>query len=306
METIEFDDEKFPDSLRNIKSSPKKLYVEGNSSLLKYIPSITVIGSRNMTNYGKEMTQKIVNKLVENNVCIISGMAVGIDSVAHRTCINKGGKTIAVLGCGLNKIFPPQNIDLFNQIVNSGGCVISEYSPETIAQKQYFPLRNRIVSGLSLATLVIEATYRSGTSITAKFAFDQGKKVYCIPNGIGSKNSAGTINLLKKGAKIVTCAEDILIDLGIYNKKLMSDNEELLKEKQILDMEEYKLKGLDEVTKQVYYCIKENEIINSELLAYSLNLSVQEVNVQLSILELKGLIVENGMMNFGIVDEMRF
>ena len=187
----------YPKALKNIRNSPLELYVEGDVNCFN-MPCVTVVGSRNMSEYGRNMTRKIVKELVEAGVCIVSGLAVGIDTVAHKTCLENGGKTIAVLGSGLNKVFPIENLDLFYRIINSGGCVMSEQMPDEDAKKEYFPARNRIVSGLSLATLVIEATYRSGTSITAKFAFKQGKKVFCIPNCIGSKNSSGTINLIKK------------------------------------------------------------------------------------------------------------
>lgn len=304
MKEIKIEDKNYPNALYNIKNTPATLYAEGNINILNYKPCITIVGSRNMSEYGMKITKNIVKELVNYNICIVSGMAVGIDAVAHDTCIRNGGKTIAVLGCGLNRIFPPENIGLFHKIVNSGGCVITEYPGDTIAQKQFFPLRNRIVSGLSMATVVIEATYRSGTSITAKFAFEQKKEVYCIPNGIGSKNSAGTINLLKKGAKIVTCAEDILVDLGIIKKEANNvDREILLKEKKIEILESNKLKELDSITQKVYYMIKENKIINSERLSTNLMLSISEINMHLSILELSGLIVENGVMNFEISDK---
>ncbi len=195
------------------------------------MPSITVVGSRNMTEYGRDMTRMIVKELVQGGMCIVSGLAVGVDSIAHKTCIENGGKTIAVLGSGLNKIYPIENKGLCKDVINSGGCVVSEYEPDTEARKSFFPARNRIVSGLSMGTLVVEATYRSGTSITAKYAFKQGKKVFCIPNSIGSKNSSGTLNLIKQGAIMVTNGKEIMFELGLIDK---IDNFEKLEEQKLI------------------------------------------------------------------------
>lgn len=291
MKILALEDLEYPESLRSIKNAPKELYVMGNTNCF-YMPCVTVVGSRNMSEYGKKMTRKIVKELVEAGICIVSGLAVGVDTIAHETCLENDGHTIAVLGSGLNKVFPSENKELFNRIVNSGGCVMSEHMPDEEAKKIYFPARNRIVSGLSLATLVIEAAYRSGTSITAKFAFEQGKKVFCIPNSIGSKNSSGTINLIKKGATMITNAEEILYSLGLIDK--LDDYEKYLEEQKINKakmLEEEELDGLDEDVKKVYFYIKENKVINSDIICNELNMSIQDINTYLTILELKGLIL---------------
>lgn len=291
MKILTLEDLEYPESLRSIKNAPKELYVMGNTNCF-YMPCVTVVGSRNMSEYGKKMTRKIVKELVEAGICIVSGLAVGVDTIAHETCLENDGHTIAVLGSGLNKVFPSENKELFNRIVNSGGCVMSEHMPDEEAKKIYFPARNRIVSGLSLATLVIEAAYRSGTSITAKFAFEQGKKVFCIPNSIGSKNSSGTINLIKKGATMITNAEEILYSLGLIDK--LDDYEKYLEEQKINKakmLEEEELDGLDEDVKKVYFYIKENKVINSDIICNELNMSIQDINTYLTILELKGLIL---------------
>jgi len=302
VKVITKNDNKYPQMLKQIKNAPSLLYVEGNYELLNNNVAITVIGSRNMSSYGKSVTENIVRDLVKNDICIVSGLAVGIDSVAHKICLNNNGKTIAVLGSGLNKVFPIENIGLYNSIIANGGCVITEYSPDTVANKAYFPQRNRIVSGLSVATLVIEATYRSGTSITATYAFNQGRKVYCIPNCIGNKNSSGTLNLLKKGAKVITSAEEILLDLGLINNTKTENIEDILEENKLLELEKYKLEGLDSETIEIYDCIKINGVVNSEVIAKIMKKPIQEINIHLSILEIKGLIEENGFMNFSIID----
>ncbi|MBR2787373.1 MAG: DNA-processing protein DprA [Clostridia bacterium] len=230
MKTIRKDDEEYPIMLNGIKNAPQELYVEGNIRCFN-MPCVTVVGSRDMTEYGKSMARKIVKELTLAGVCIVSGLAVGIDSIAHQTCLDNGGKTIAVLGSGLRKVYPAENVKLYKDIIRSGGCAISEQEPETEAQKMFFPARNRIVSGLSLGTLVIEATYRSGTSITAKFAFEQGRKVFCIPNSIGNKNSSGTLNLIKKGADMVTNGKEILYKLGLI--KVIDNYDELMEEERL-------------------------------------------------------------------------
>lgn len=290
MRILNLEDENYPKQLININNAPQELYINGDIKCAN-MPCVTVVGSRNMSEYGKKMTRKIVKELVEAGVCIVSGLAVGIDTVAHETCLENEGKTIAVLGSGLNRVFPAENKNLFNRIINSGGCVMSEYMPDEEAQKAYFPARNRIVSGLSLGTLVIEAAYRSGTSITANFAFEQGKKVFCIPNSFGSKNSSGTINLIKKGAIMVTNGKEILFELGLIDS--LDDYEgfiETQKQNKAKALEEEQLEGLDESAKNVYNYLKENKIASSEIMCNELEMNIQDINTYLTILELKGLI----------------
>lgn len=293
----------YPELLKEIKNPPKLIYCEGNEKILNN-KSVAIVGSRNMSEYGKNITRKIVKQLCLSGICIVSGLAVGIDTVAHQTCLENGGKTIAVLGSGLNKIFPQENIGLYKKIIDNQGCIISEYSPNTIAQKNFFPQRNRIVSGLSLGVLVIEAAYRSGTSITAKYAFEQDKKVFCVPNSIGSKNSTGTINLLKRGAKLITDGNEILYELGLISNK---ENFEELIEKNNADkirmLEEENLSELDHFAKQIYFYIKENKVINLEVLANEFRENIQKINMYLTILELKGLIINKSGLNYSIRDE---
>ena len=291
MKTLIYGDLEYPILLKDIKNAPRELYVEGDVNCFK-MPCVTVVGSRNMSEYGKKMTKKIVKELVEAGVCIVSGLAVGIDTVAHETCLENNGKTIAVLGSGLNKVFPAENISLYNKIINSGGCVMSEQMPNEEAKKIYFPARNRIVSGLSLATLVIEAAYRSGTSITAKFAFEQGKKVFCIPNCFGSKNSYGTINLIKNGATMVTDGKEILYSLGLIDE--LEDYEGFVEQQKLYKakvFEKEQVEQLDEDSKKIYQYIKENVVVSLEIMCSELNMSIQEVNMCLTVLELKGLVV---------------
>ena len=304
MKILTQEDLEYPILLKEIKNAPRELYVEGNVDCFN-MPCVTVVGSRNMSEYGKKMTKEIVKELVEAGVCIVSGLAIGIDTVAHETCLEYEGKTIAVLGSGLRKIFPVENVDLFKRIVSSGGCVMSEHMPDEEAQKIYFPARNRIVSGLSLATLVIEATYRSGTSITAKFAFEQGKKVFCIPNSVGSKNSSGTINLIKKGATMITKGKEILYSLGLIDKlEDYDDFVEQQKMNKIRLLEKEQLEELDDNSIKIYQYIKENAVGNSEIMCRQLNMSIQDVNMSLTVLELKGLVSSKSGGNYCVSERI--
>ena len=304
MKILTQEDLEYPILLKEIKNAPRELYVEGNIDCFN-MPCVTVVGSRNMSEYGKKMTKEIVKELVEAGVCIVSGLAIGIDTVAHETCLEYEGKTIAVLGSGLRKIFPVENVDLFKRIVSSGGCVMSEHMPDEEAQKIYFPARNRIVSGLSLATLVIEATYRSGTSITAKFAFEQGKKVFCIPNSVGSKNSSGTINLIKKGATMITKGKEILYSLGLIDKlEDYDDFVEQQKMNKIRLLEKEQLEELDDNSIMIYQYIKENAVGNSEIMCKQLNMSIQDVNMSLTVLELKGLVSSKSGGNYCVSERI--
>lgn len=180
MKIIEFKDENYPKKLIKIDNAPKKLYIEGNIENLN-TNCLAVIGSRKCTDYGKKWCEIFVKELIKYDLTIVSGMALGIDMIAHNTAIDESGKTIAVLPCGLNNIYPEENENLYKKIIKNNGTVITEYSPTNKASSNKFLERNRIVSGLSIATLVVEAAYRSGTSVTAKLAKSQNRDVFCIP-----------------------------------------------------------------------------------------------------------------------------
>ena len=180
MKILGIEDKKYPEKLKLIENPPQKLYVEGDEKILNS-NCISVIGSRNNTPYGEKWCKKFVKELIKFDIKIVSGMALGIDTVAHKEALKKGGKTIAVLPSGLKNIYPKENAKLYNEIISNGGCVISEYLPNEKASSKRFLERNRIVSGLSIACLVVEAAYRSGTSVTAKIAKKQNKDVFCIP-----------------------------------------------------------------------------------------------------------------------------
>ena len=199
----------YPEKLKNISSPPKELFCLGNLELLK-CKSIAVIGSRVFSSYGERVAKEFAFNLASEDICIVSGMAKGIDSFAHEAALNANGKTIAVLGSGLDIIYPKENMKLYEDIIKNNGLIISEYPLGTKPSKQNFPARNRIISGLSDGVLVIEARKNSGTNITVDFALDQGKDVFVIPGNIYSKTCDGTNFLIKEGAIPVTDYKDIL------------------------------------------------------------------------------------------------
>lgn len=203
----------YPERLRNISSPPKQLYCLGNLELLNYKNNIAIIGSRDCSFYGERAAKDFAFNLAKNDVCIVSGLAKGIDSFSHIGTLNAKGKTIAVLGSGLDNIYPKENKKLFQDIIEKDGLVITEYPLGTLALKQNFPARNRIISGLSDAVLVIEARKNSGTNITVDFALEQGKDVFVIPGNIYSKTSDGTNYLITEGAIPVLNYKDIIKEL---------------------------------------------------------------------------------------------
>ena len=207
-------DERYPQNLKNIHTPPILIYLIGNDEILNN-KNIAIIGCREATNYGLKVAYNIASELSKNNINIVSGLAKGIDAKAHLGSVNvlSEGKTIAVLGNGLDTIYPSENKELALKIIKSGGAIISEFPLGTKPEKQNFPIRNRIISGISDGVVVVEAKEKSGTIITVDFALEQGKNVYCVPGNIDSNNSYGTNNLIKQGAKVFTEINDILEDL---------------------------------------------------------------------------------------------
>jgi DNA processing protein len=209
-----------PERLANIDSPVKQIYYVGqNPNNLINKPCVTIVGSRRPSPYGIEVTAQIARELANKSVVIISGLALGVDSIAHKYCIENGGKTIAVLPCGPDKIYPSTNRNLAKKIIDLGGSIITEYSPDTPALKQNFIIRNRIVSALGDIVIITEAAEKSGTLHTANFALNQGKTVMAVPGKINSPLSAGTNNLIKSGAMLINSVKDILQELKLDTKK---------------------------------------------------------------------------------------
>ena len=180
MKIIRITDNNYPEKLKNISIPPKQLYVLGDETILNQF-GLAIIGCRQYSDYGRKIAKDLSFKLAKQGINIISGMARGIDSFAHISCIAAGGKTIAVLGSGFNNIYPKENIEIFKEIIKSGGAVITEYSPDTKPIANNFPNRNRIISGLAEGIIVVEARRRSGTLITVEHALEQGKDIFAVP-----------------------------------------------------------------------------------------------------------------------------
>lgn len=202
-------DEKYPHKLKNMYDKPLYLYTKGNEELLN-CSSIAIVGSRKSSDYGENVTKNLAYNLAKNNICIVSGLAKGIDKCAHIGTLAGFGNTIAVLANGLDIVYPLENKALAEMIVERGGLIVSEYIIGTKPNKMFFPERNRIISGLSDGVIVVEASEKSGALITADFAIEQGKEVFAVPGNINSMNSTGTNNLIKEGASILTSYKDVL------------------------------------------------------------------------------------------------
>ncbi|KNF08802.1 DNA protecting protein DprA [Gottschalkia purinilytica] len=272
-------DNNFPNRLRHIYNCPKVLYIKGDLLIEDHI-SIAIVGSRKVTAYGKWAAEKFATELAKIGVTTISGMAKGVDTDVHRSTIKSNGRTIAVLGSGLDVIYPKSNKNLYEEIIYNG-CVMSEFPLGTQPFAYNFPQRNRIVSGLSLGVVVIEAGEKSGSLITAQHALEQGKDVFALPGNINSIYSIGTNKLIKDGAKLLLSLDDIIeeiIELKDISKKINVDN------RNIIDYEE-----LSEKEVQIFKCIQEGTI-HLDMISYKTGINISSVTSILTILEIKGII----------------
>ena len=213
IEELKITDNEYPQSLKEIYDPPKLIYALGNKQLLNKT-GIAIVGSRDATQYGKHISSKIAKELSEKGINIISGLAIGIDEYAHIGALQQDkGKTIAVLGSGIDQLYPKQNIELARKIVKSGGCIISEYPIGTKPDKKNFPQRNRIISAISQGILVVEAGEKSGALITVEFGLEHGKEIFAVPGDITREQSKGCNLLIKDGAKVVLSSQDILEEI---------------------------------------------------------------------------------------------
>ena len=220
------------------------------------------------------------SQLCLNGLNIVSGLAKGIDSIAHKSTIEQKGKTIAVLGSGFHHIYPKENEKLFYEILEKDGLIISEYSPSVGVKSSNFPERNRIISGISMGVLVVEAAYRSGTSITANYAKNQGRKLYAIPSNIGNNKGVGTARLIFNGAKIVINPKQIIEDLDMEYKQYKKQK-----------VEENCIK-IPEKFKKIYTSLKDAEMSSDEI-SVKLDIPIYDVNAQLILMELEGYVSKN-------------
>lgn len=279
---ISIADEDYPSNLKNIYDAPVILYYKGNLTK-NDVFSLSVVGTRYPSEYGRNVCRKLVGELSANMIPIVSGMARGIDSTAHKSAIDNNSQTYAVLGCGADVIYPPENRKLYEEII-SNGAVISEFEPGTGPDKINFPRRNRIISGISLGTIIVETGIKGGSLITAEFALDQNKEVFAVPGYIYSKKSEGCNNLIKKGqAKLADSVEDIFSEL---NYKLDS----FLK-KDIVNLKEGAGQGIElSIFERSLLDALSNEPIHIDAINEKTGLSISDCLVNLLTLEFKGLI----------------
>lgn len=207
---ITFDDENYPYMLRNIPDPPMVLYVKGNLELCNLEKTLAVVGSRKASTHAKDVLAKILNEFANTDICVVSGLAAGIDTAAHQGALSNGLKTIGVIASGFDFVYPVSNKELYKKVEDGCGAILTEYFPTFEPLHWRFPQRNRIVSGLSYGTLVAEAAIKSGALITANLCLEQGRELMCIPGLISNPNTEGIYKLLKQGASMVTCASDIL------------------------------------------------------------------------------------------------
>jgi DNA processing protein len=208
---VTLNDDAYPRRLRDIYDPPALLYVRGELKKEDEL-AISIVGSRKTSPYGRWVTEKISQDLAQHGVTVVSGMARGIDALAHRGAVSGGGRTIAVLGCGVDVIYPAENRDLFKKIIDHG-AVLSEFPMGSPPEGGHFPKRNRIISGLSIGVVVVQASAESGSLITAGYALEQGREVFAVPGNVGAEGSRGTHQLIKDGAKLVESSEDILEEI---------------------------------------------------------------------------------------------
>lgn len=273
-------DEDYPPNLKQIQAPPLVLYVKGKLDQRDH-RSVGIVGSRRTTLYGRESAQRLAIQLAHCGVTIVSGGARGIDTAAHQGALKVEGRTVAVLGCGLDVIYPPENEKLFQQIAEAG-AVISEFPFGTKPDKQSFPMRNRIISGMSMGLLVVEAGATSGALITANMALEQGRQVFAVPGRIDSPLSKGTHKLIKEGAKLVEDAEDLLEEF----EYLFAKKERPASAAQATTLSAPKL---SEKESKVYESIQDDEVAIDEIIRSS-GLTTAEVSATLLALEMKRLV----------------
>lgn len=271
---IEKEDSFYPTLLYQIPSAPERLYCRGNMALLNQ-PMAAVVGSRKCSEYGKQVAMNLGKALAQAGAAVVSGMAKGIDSFGHLGALKAGGKTIAVLGCGVDICYPAENRKLYDQIA-SEGLLVSEYEPGTRPMPFMFPQRNRIIAGLCRVITVVEAGRDSGALITAGLAEDFGREVYAVPGNITSMWSLGTNKLIADGAMPVVVLDDVVRAVGLAAKSVSSD-----------------MTGLSELERQVVELVEQNGEVTLEYLCSRLRKNPVDMNGIVMILEIKGVLATN-------------
>lgn len=287
---ITLSDKEYPKNLRNIYNPPKALYVNG-ALLDRDEIAVAIVGSRRASIYGLETGERLGFELASRGVTVVSGMAIGIDSAAHKGALKARGRTIAVMGSGHGVIYPPQNKKLYEEIAQTG-VVVTEYEEDVEPFAYNFPRRNRIISGLSLGIVVVEAAKNSGALITANFAAEQGRTVFAVPGKVSSQTSSGTNELIKDGARLVQTVDDIMEELSIKEVKAVSEEDKnKIDEKISKKVKAYVYNSLTDDERKIYKNLSDEPVYIDELLESS-GLAPQKASKVLLDLELKKLIVQ--------------
>lgn len=287
IDILAFTDPKYPRLLKEIPDAPMILFTRGNYTWEEK-PLIAIVGSRKFTSYGEQVAERLATDLASAGYVVVSGLAFGIDSIAHKAVLEAGAETLAVLGGGVDdaSIAPQSHLPLARSIIHSG-AILSDYPPGFQPNEGTFPARNRIVAGMCLGTLVIEAPEKSGALITAQLALDYNHEVFAVPGSIFSPVSLGTNHLIKAGAKIVTSVEDILEEFPLPERDVLSANETTAAKKNTLSQEEEKILS-----------ILSHEATHVDKIIKAVRLETSSVNSLLALLEIKGLIRNIGGMNY--------
>ena len=282
------DDGSYPSLLREIDDPPPVLYVKGDWQACFDQPGVGVIGSRTCSTYGENSSEMLARDLASRGICIVSGLARGIDAAAHRGAISGNGKTIAVLGTGIDSIYPRENTGLVREILQHGGCVVTQFPLGTPPLKDNFPYRNRIISGLSLGVLIVEASERSGSLITARLAAEQNREVMAVPGNITSGNSFGTNYLIKSGAKLVQQWQDVVAELpseisaAILPPKIEAEN--AVRQPDLLPAD------LNDNERKVWAVLAPDDATHIDVLLETSGLSFGDLNNALVSLDIRDLI----------------
>ena len=286
VQVVTWPDDAYPPNLRQAYNAPPVLYVRGSLETRDEW-AVAVVGTRRASVYGKEAARMVCAGLAQAGVTVVSGMAQGIDTVAHRACLDAGGRTIAVLGCGVDVVYPAQNARLAGEIVERG-ALISEYALGTQPDSRNFPPRNRIISGLTLGTVVVEGDMGSGALITAGFALEQGRDVFAVPGNIFARASRGTNHLIQQGAKLVTQVGDVLEELNLTMVSEQAQARTVIPENK---------------TEAVLLERLSAEPIHVDALGRALDLPIAQVTSTLALMELKGMVRQVGGMSYVLARE---
>jgi DNA processing protein len=285
---LTWNDPDYPRRLKEINQAPPVLFVRGSINV-EDDWAVAVVGTRRVTAYGRQVTAEIARYLVQNGVTVVSGLARGVDAIAHQSALQAGGRTIAVLGSGVDVVYPPEHLKLATEIIRQG-AMISDYPVGTSPDGINFPPRNRIISGLSLATIVVEAGEKSGALITAEFAVDQGREVFAVPGSILTPQSEGTNHLIEQGARPLLKMSEVMDALKL----------EQIPEKQATR----KLNPVSDAEKKLLECLSQEPVHIDEVCNLS-GLPISEVSATLTMLELKGMVSQVGGMNYVAARELK-